>query len=125
MELVPGSHRDGPAPHIPHPDINLCTIDPRYVHAERRVPVPLDPGDALVFHSLVHHCTAANRSDLRRRALQFHYHQLGLEWTSLEAHRVLFRDEAGEYAGCTVARGRPFREESSFLPRPLRPVVMA
>ena len=29
MELIPGSHRAGPVPHIPHPDINLCTIDPR------------------------------------------------------------------------------------------------
>lgn len=123
MELIPGSHLAGPAPHIPHPDINLCTIDPRFVHAERRVAVPLDPGDALVFHSLAHHYTAANRSGLRRRALQFHYHQLGLEWTSLEAHRALYHDESGEYAGCTVPRGKPFREESSFLPHTLRPVV--
>lgn len=125
MELIPGSHLAGPAPHIPHPDINLCTIDPRFVQAGRRVAVPLDLGDALVFHSLTHHYTAANRSGLRRRALQFHYHQLGMEWTSLEAHRVLYHDEAGEYAGCTVPRGQPFCEESSFLPHPLRPVVLA
>ena len=49
--------------------------------------LPMDPGDVLIFHSLIHHYTAANRSDRRRRALQFHYHQVGLEWTSLEAHR--------------------------------------
>lgn len=125
MELIPGSHRAGPVPHIPHPDINLCTIDPRYVHPEQRVAVPLGPGDTLVFSSLAHHYTAANRSGLRRRALQFHYHQVGLDWTSLEAHRALYHDDAGEYAGCTVSRGKPFREESSFLPSPLRPVVMA
>jgi ectoine hydroxylase-related dioxygenase (phytanoyl-CoA dioxygenase family) len=39
----------------------------------------MDPGDVLVFNSLIHHYTAANRSDQRRRALQFHYHQVGLE----------------------------------------------
>ena len=61
MELIPGSHRAGPVPHIPHPDINLCTIDPRYVHPEQRVAVPLGPGDTLVFSSLAHHYTAANR----------------------------------------------------------------
>jgi len=122
MEVIPGSHRAGPVPHIPQEDINLCTIRPDHLHADRRVAVPLDPGDALVFHSLTHHYTAANRSTLRRRALQFHYHQLGMEWTSLAAHRAFYHDENGEYAGCTVSRGKPFAEESSFLPQRLTPV---
>ncbi len=119
MEVIPGSQRAGPVPHIPHEDINLCTIRPDHLHAERRVAVPLDPGDALVFHSLTHHYTAANRSELRRRALQFHYHQVGMEWTSLAAHRDLYHDENGEYAGCTVSRGKPFAEASSFVPQRL------
>ncbi len=116
-------HRAGPVPHIPHVDINLCTIDPEYLRPERRVAVPLSPGNALIFHSLAHHYTAANRSGLRRRALQFHYHQIGLEWTSPEAHRELYRDRDAEYAGCTVPKGKPFTEASSFLPSPLRPVI--
>ena len=52
-----------------------------------------------------------------------HYHQIGLEWTSLEAHRALFHDADGEYAGCTVAKGAPFVAASSFVPTRLRPVV--
>ena len=124
MEVVPGSHLAGPAPHIPHEDINLCTIRPDHVRADQRVAIPLQPGDALVFHSLIHHYTAANRSDLRRRALQFHYHQIGLEWTSLAVHRDLFHDEAGDYAGCTVARGKPFAEPSSYVPERRRPVTV-
>ena len=108
---------------MPAEDINLCTIRPDLVRREDRVAVPMDPGDALVFHSLIHHYTAANRSDRRRRALQFHYHQVGLEWTSLEAHRALFHDADGGYAGCTVAKGAPFAEASSFVPSRLRPVV--
>lgn len=122
MEVIPGSHRAGPVTHVPHEDINLCTIRPDQLHAERRVAMPLDPGDALVFHSLTHHYTAANRSTLRRRALQFHYHQLGMEWTSLAAHREFYHDEDGEYAGCTVSRAKPFAEASSFLPQRLIPV---
>lgn len=123
MEVIPGSQLRGPAPHIPAEDINLCTIRPDLVHLEERVALPMDPGDVLVFHSLIHHYTAANRSSQRRRALQFHYHQVGLEWTSLEAHRQLFHGDDGEYAGCTVAKGAPFAESSSFVPNRLRPVV--
>lgn len=123
MQVIPGSHRAGPVAHIPHEDINLCTIRPDHLHADRRVAVPLDPGDALVFHSLMHHYTAANRSMSRRRALQFHYHQLGMEWTSLAVHREFYRDENGEYAGCTVPSGKPFAEASSFLPQRLLSVT--
>ena len=83
----------------------------------------MNPGDALIFHSLIHHYTAANRSDRRRRALQFHYHQVGLVWTSLDAHRGLYHDGDGAYAGCTVPKGAPFAEASSFVPNRLRPVV--
>lgn len=123
MEVIPGSHLRGPAPHVPAEDINLCTIRPDLLRVTDRVALPMEPGDALIFHSLIHHYTAANRSDQRRRALQFHYHQLGLEWTSLEAHRALFHDANGAYAGCTVAKGAPFAEASSFVPSRLRAVV--
>jgi phytanoyl-CoA hydroxylase len=123
MEVIPGSHLRGPAPHVPAEDINLCTIRPDLLRLDERVALPMDPGDVLVFHSLLHHYTAANRSEQRRRALQFHYHQIGLEWTSLEAHRALYHDLDGAYAGCTVAKGAPFAEASSFIPTRLRPVV--
>ncbi len=123
MEVIPGSHLRGPAPHVPAEDINLCTIRPDLVRLADRVALPMGPGDVLVFHSLIHHYTAANRSNDRRRALQFHYHQVGLEWTSLEAHRSLYHDADGGYAGCTVPKGAPFAEASSFVPSRLRPVV--
>lgn len=123
MEVIPGSHLLGPAPHVPAEDINLCTIRPDLVDTGRRVALPMEPGDILIFHSLIHHYTAANRSSQRRRALQFHYHQVGLDWTSLEAHRALYHDADGEYAGCTVAKGAPFTEASSFVPSRLRAVV--
>ncbi len=123
MQVIPGSHLRGPAPHVPADDINLCTIRPDLLRLDERVALPMDPGDVLIFHSLIHHYTAANRTDRRRRALQFHYHQVGLDWTSLEAHRMQYHDADGVYAGCTVAKGAPFVEASSFLPSRLRPVV--
>jgi phytanoyl-CoA hydroxylase len=126
MEFIRGSHLRGPVPHIPAADINVCTIRPDHLRLDDRVAVPMEPGDVLLFHSLVQHYTAPNRSDLRRRALQFHYHQLGLTWTSLEAHTRQFHDETGAYAGCTVAKpsaqpGKPY-EYRAPQGRPVMPM---
>jgi phytanoyl-CoA hydroxylase len=126
MELIRGSHLRGPVPHIPAADVNVCTIGPDHLRLADRVAVPMEPGDALLFHSLVHHYTAPNRTDTRRRALQFHFHQLGLAWTSLEAHALQFHDEAGVYAGCTVAKpsdgpGKPY-EYRTPQARPVTPM---
>lgn len=123
MEVIPGSHLGGPAPYVPAEDINLYTVRPDLLRLRERVGLAMNPGDVLIFHSLIHHYTAANRSNQRRRALQFHYHQVGLGLTSLEAHRALYHDADGEYAGCTVPKGAPFAEASSFVPSRLRPVV--
>ena len=105
MEVIPGSHLDGPAVHIPAMDVNQCTIRPDRLRLADRVQVEMAPGDALIFHSLLHHYTAPNRSEHRRRAVQFHFNQIGMKWTSLEAHRRQFHDEDGVYAGCTVPKG--------------------
>jgi len=123
MQVVPGSQRDGPAPHVPAEDINLCTIDPALVRRDAVVKLPMQPGDALVFHSLIHHHTEANRSDLPRRALQFHYHQIGMDWTPLSHHIALYHDVEGAYAGCTVPRGAPIDPAARMVPRRLRPVT--
>jgi phytanoyl-CoA hydroxylase len=114
MEVVPGSHHLGPAPHEHADDLNLCNIHAGRVDPGRRVAIEMQPGDVLIFHSLLHHYTAPNSSPLRRRALQFHYHQIGMEWTSLEAHQRLFHDTAGAYAGCTV----PHAPQRNYSYRP-------
>lgn len=105
MELVPGTHLEGGVPHVHENDFNRCRIVPGRLRAGERVPIPMQPGDALVFHSLLHHYTAPNTSDLRRRAIQFHYHQIGAVWGDVQTHRAHFHDDAGAYAGCTVAHG--------------------
>jgi phytanoyl-CoA hydroxylase len=105
MELVPGSHLDGGAPHIHENDFNRCRILPERVRAAERVAVEMRPGDALLFHSLVHHYTAPNTSDLRRRAVQFHYHQDDAVWGDVEQHRRHFHFDDASYAGCTLPHG--------------------
>ena len=105
MQVIPGSHLAGPAAHVPAEDVNLCEIRADRVRLADRVHVEMEPGDTLIFHPLLHHYTAANDSDLRRRAVQFHFNQIGTVWTDLATHRRLFRDEDGAYAGCTVPHG--------------------
>src|SRR5439155_10060136 len=70
MQVIPGSNRAGPVPHVHARD---CQIADERAEPERSLIVPLAPGGALFFTSLVHHGTPPNESPLRRRALQFHY----------------------------------------------------
>jgi len=125
MELVPGSQLDGAAPHVHENDFNRCRIIPEKLRVRDRIAIEMQPGDALIFHSLLHHFTAPNKSDLRRRAIQFHYHQIGAVWGSVEQHRRLFHDANGDYAGCTVPHGDAATSNYAYregLPREIHPV---
>jgi phytanoyl-CoA hydroxylase len=102
MEVVPGSHLGGGVPHVHENDFNRCRIVAEALRAEERVALEMQPGDALIFSALLHHYTAPNTSDLRRRAIQFHYHQIGAVWGGVEDHRRLYHFADGSYAGCTV-----------------------
>lgn len=70
MHVVPGSHREGPVPHFARRDWQICDHD---VASARDVVVPLPAGGLLFFDGLIHHGTPTNRTDTRRRALQFHF----------------------------------------------------
>jgi phytanoyl-CoA hydroxylase len=102
MEVVPGSHLGGAVPHVHEDDFNRCRILEKHQRAGERVALEMQPGDALIFNALLHHYTGPNNSVQRRRALQFHYHQIGAVWCGVEEHRRLFHFADGSYAGCTV-----------------------
>ncbi len=70
MMVIPGSHHAGPTPHWARRDWQICDTD---VRVGDSVALPLPPGGCLLFHCLLHHGTAATRSERRRWALQFHY----------------------------------------------------
>lgn len=96
MHVIPGSHRDGPAPHFKRRDWQICDDD---VQTSRDVVVPLPPGGALFFNGLVHHGTPANRTNLRRRAVQFHYVPRAAVQVTEDEHLAVFGSE-GRGATC-------------------------
>ena len=69
MHIVPGSQRAGLQPHA-GPGDEFGLVEPP---AADILPVPMQPGDALLFHCELFHYTPANRTTQRRRALQYHY----------------------------------------------------
>ncbi|MEM7032367.1 MAG: phytanoyl-CoA dioxygenase family protein [Chloroflexota bacterium] len=70
MVINPASNQHGPVVHFQRRDWQICDTD---VQNQRALAVPLKPGGCLLFSSLTQHGTPANRTNQRRRALQFHY----------------------------------------------------
>jgi phytanoyl-CoA hydroxylase len=96
MHIIPGSHRDGPAPHFRVRDWQLCDAQ---IPVERDHVVPLRPGGMLVFHGLTWHGTPVNRSPLGRRALQYHYKPAETAQITSEARMAVFGGE-GKDVSC-------------------------
>jgi phytanoyl-CoA hydroxylase len=96
MTVIPGSHRRGPVVHFQRRDWQICDTD---VDPLGSLAVPLAPGGCLFFSSLMHHGTAPNTSDERRRAVQFHYRPASAELTSQEARMAVFGSE-GKDVSC-------------------------
>jgi phytanoyl-CoA hydroxylase len=101
MQVIPGTHLEGPAPHFHERD---CQIADERVQVSRAVVVPLRPGGALFFSGLLHHGTPPNLSGDRRRALQYHYAAATCRNMTIEEHAELF-NEGGAYAGCRSIDG--------------------
>jgi phytanoyl-CoA hydroxylase len=125
MEVVPGSHHGGPAPHVHENDLSRCAIPEATVRRDAARALEMAPGDALIFHALLHHFTGPNRTNRHRRAIQFHYHQSGAAWGSLADHQRLYHHADGSYAGCTTLHGDAANAAYVYrgpLPRPVVPI---
>ncbi len=96
MHVLPGTHLEGERPHF---QVRDCQLADEAVEVERDVFVPLAPGGALFFHSLLHHGTPPNTSPNRRWALQYHYRAASAIPMSREEHAKLFF-KGDLYAGC-------------------------
>jgi phytanoyl-CoA hydroxylase len=90
MQVIPGSHREGPVVHFQRRDWQICDTD---VATDRVVAVPMQPGDCLLFHGMLQHGTPANRSDQRRRAVQFHYKPASVDWVDQAKRLEIFGSE--------------------------------
>ena len=96
MHVLPGTHLEGTRPHF---HVRDCQLADEVVEVERDRLVPLAPGGALFFSSLLHHGTPPNQSPNRRWALQYHYRATSAIPVTREEHAQLFFN--GElYAGC-------------------------
>ncbi len=87
MMVIPGSHKNGAVLHFQKRDWQICDTD---VYNDGAVAVPLKPGSLLMFHGLIHHGTPANRSDHRRRALQFHYRAQNIKTLTQEERLAIY-----------------------------------
>lgn len=99
MHVLPGTHNEGAKPHTHDRD---CQLPDDSVDVERDVMVPLAPGGALFFSSLLHHGTPPNSSPHGRWALQFHYAANSARPIDASEHTRLFHDQDG-YGGCWSA----------------------
>lgn len=70
MMIIPGTHREGPVVHWTRRDWQICDSD---VQVDRCAAIPMQMGDCLLFHCLLHHGTPPSRSEKTRWAMQFHY----------------------------------------------------
>ncbi len=77
--VAPGTHTEPLHNHVPdrRPGANLGYLEIVDHDFSSAVPVCMDPGDVLVFHSFLMHRSGDNTSDSRRTALVFHYGQPG------------------------------------------------
>jgi phytanoyl-CoA hydroxylase len=106
MHVWPGAHHRGPMKH--HHDSTDCTILSDRMAELEMLPIPLKPGGILIFHSNLPHYTPPNRSDHRRRALQFHYRAASNALVSDEDYFKVFVEADGSPASCVAARQENF-----------------
>lgn len=93
MHVRPQGHRDGPIVHFQRRDWQICDTE---IMGKPCVAVPLKPGGALFFDSLLPHGTPSNQSAKRRKALQFHYAGLSAGKCSEEERLAVFGSEGKE-----------------------------
>ncbi len=102
MFVLKGAHRLGPVIHFNRRDWQICDADVRELRLSqsgedsqgfRSVAVPLQPGGCLFFDGLLPHGTPTNQTNLRRRALQFHYAPKSTQKVATEERMALFGSE--------------------------------
>ncbi|GAB2750825.1 phytanoyl-CoA dioxygenase family protein [Amycolatopsis magusensis] len=76
LSVIPGSHRDGPAPRD-HAEPTGLLLDASKLDAERERTVELPAGSVLVFPSTLVHRSVPNRSERDRRTLLFCFQPAG------------------------------------------------
>lgn len=103
MHVLPGEHGRGALKHIHTFD---CQIAPDRLSRAKPTPVPLPPGGAMFFLGMLPHQTPPNRSDQRRRALQFHYRGVSAREAEPDEYNRAFAEADGTPASCAATAPR-------------------
>ncbi len=77
--VLPGSHRRAIETHVPdvRPGANQGYLEVHGIDESAAVPVTMEPGDLLVFHSYLLHKSVDNEGRGRRAAMVYHYGRAG------------------------------------------------
>ncbi|MCF7688018.1 MAG: phytanoyl-CoA dioxygenase family protein [Cephaloticoccus sp.] len=102
MKVIPGGHRTGPREHY-WSKVD-CEITTDKVNPADAVPIELPPGGLMIFDGLLPHETEANKSNLRRRALQFHYRSAATQVVPREDYMKKFTGPEGIFIGCDYSK---------------------
>lgn len=102
MHVIPGGHRTGPRPHY-WSKVD-CEITTEEVNPADAVAIELPPGGLMIFDGLLPHETPANKSNLRRRALQFHYRSAATQVVPREDYMKKFTRGDGLFIGCDYSK---------------------
>lgn len=79
LYVADGSHAETIHEHLPdsRPDANVGYLEIRDYDFSDELPLQMEAGDVLIFHSALMHKSVDNNSDKRRTALVYHYTQAG------------------------------------------------
>lgn len=103
MHVLPGGHLLGP---MRHQTVSECEILKDRFDRTKAIPVEMEPGEVLIFHSNLPHMTPANSSPHRRRALQYHFRAEGNQMLSFLEYEKVFKEADGTPASCAAAQAR-------------------
>jgi len=90
MHLMAGEHKCGAMTHFKRRDWQICDSE---MLGRGCVAVPLRPGGCLIFNGLLPHGTPDNLTQMRRRAVQFHYVPRGTGKAAPELRLAAFGSE--------------------------------
>ncbi len=90
LYVLPGSHREPLHEHLPdsRPGANYGYVEIRDQDFAGAVPIEMETGDVLIFHSFLMHRSVDNVSDQRRTALVYHCGALGTKWRGVASPTV-------------------------------------
>ncbi len=79
LYVLPGSHRKGLCEHVPdpRPGSNFGYMEVQSEDTSAQVPLLMEPGDLLLFHSDLMHRSTDNVSQVRRAAMVYHFADAG------------------------------------------------